>query len=91
MASGGLGTSFPVIEALVQTAFVRSVVKTIVRGLGKTVMRMSFHSYSMSLGLWSGSQRQNNRAMLVDFHLSTARSGVKVLVAGCLVSSLRKE
>lgn len=54
-------------------------------------MQMSCRSYSISTGSLLGSQRQNGRAMLIDVHLSTARSGVKVLVARCFVSSLRKE
>lgn len=61
------------------------------RDLGKTAMRMSFRSCPMSRGLVLDSQRKNNRAMLVDIQLSTARSDVKVLVARCFVSSLRKD
>jgi hypothetical protein len=59
--------------------------------LDKTAMQKSCRSYSMSPGLLLGFQRKNARAMLIDVHLSAARSGVKVLVARCFVAGLRKE
>ena len=54
-------------------------------------MQMSCRSYSISRGLLLGSQRQNDRAMLIDVHLSIARSAVKALVARCFALSLGKK
>jgi hypothetical protein len=60
-------------------------------GLDKTVTQKPCRSYSMSSGSVFGAQDQNARAMLIDAHLSAARSGVEVLVARCFVSGLREQ
>lgn len=91
MAFGGLDTSFLVIDTLVRTAFLRSVVKTILISLDKMAMQMSCRSCSVSSGSLLGFQEQNACAMLDDAQLSVVRSGEKVLVARCFVSGPRKD